>query len=130
MKFEFRNKMYDMPDADLRNYMFRLGLSKEDAIHTWLCDKGIDDNPEQDEVQRKAEQAQKERRRYERSAVSNKTSKTKAKKADTEKEELISLVYDVLQAEVDRIELTNKARKIDFWKNNTHFSFSLTRHKD
>ena len=44
MKYQVGNKIVNIPDAEIKNFMKSLDLTKEEAIQMWLEDNGYEEN--------------------------------------------------------------------------------------
>lgn len=54
MIYDFNGKTVTIPDKEIDKLMKNLELTKEEAIETWLCDNGLDEDEEQEELDKTA----------------------------------------------------------------------------
>ena len=119
----------------IKNYMEKLGISKEEAEQLWEDDHEGYESPEMKEMKRKAKQV----KRYEKSETPKKKV-TREKKADPIKREIIATIannlsrcwFDELgddQNEPHLIHVTNPERYIDFFVGSEHYTITLTKHR-
>lgn len=54
MVYDFNGKSVTIPDKEIDKLMKNLELTKEEAIETWLCDNGLDEDEEQEELDKTA----------------------------------------------------------------------------
>lgn len=54
MVYDFNGKTVTIPDKEIDKLMKNLELTKEEAIETWLCDNGLDEDEEQEELDKTA----------------------------------------------------------------------------
>ena len=119
----------------IKNYMEKLGISKEEAIQLYEDDHAGYESPEMKEMERKA----KSNKRYEKSATPRKKA-VKEKKIDPIKREIITTIrnnlsrcwFDELgdnQHEPHFIHVTNPERYIDFFVGTEHYTITLTKHR-
>lgn len=46
-----KGNSYNIPDTELTKLSTKLGISRDEAVELWLCDHGIEENEEQNEVE-------------------------------------------------------------------------------
>lgn len=110
MKYQLGNKIINIPDADIQNFMKSLDLSKEEAIQMWLEDNDYEVNEEQAELDAKAKKVKID---HGASAVdkTKKEKKPRPKVASDEKKELFDEIFSNLSdvyGQNARIEKENK----------------------
>lgn len=111
MKYNFNEKILNIPDVELENSMKTLKISKEEAIELWLDDNDYTTNEVVEEL---SEKAKKNIKRYEQSDKKRKPS-TKERKVDEEKKKFLEGFRIFVEGCGGR--LTNK-------KNEAEFSFT------
>lgn len=120
---------------EIKKYMEKLGISKEEAIQLYEDDRDGYESPEMKEMERKAKHV----KRYEKGATPRKKT-TREKKIDPIKREIISTItnnlsrcwFDELgdeQNEPHLIHVTNPERYIDFFVGSDHYTITLTKHR-
>ena len=111
MKYNFNEKILNIPDAELEKSIKLFNLSKEEAIQLWLDDNDYTTNEVVEEL---SEKAKKNIKRYEQSDKKRKPS-TKERKVDEEKKKFLEGFRIFVEGCGGR--LTNK-------KNEAEFSFT------
>lgn len=46
-----KGNSYNIPDTELTKLSTKLGISLDEAVELWLCDHGIEENEEQNEIE-------------------------------------------------------------------------------
>jgi len=110
MKYEFNNKILNIPDKELENSMKALDITKEEAIQMWLDDNDYTINETVEEL---TEKSKKNIKRYEQSDKKRKAS-TKERKVDEEKKSFLNGF---------RIFAEGKGAVVTSTKNEAEFSF-------
>ena len=110
MKYQVGNKIVNIPDAEIQNFMKSLDLTKEEAIQMWLEDNDYEVNEEQAELDAKAKKVKID---HGASAVdkTKKEKKPRPKVASDEKKELFDEIFSNLSdiyGQNARIEKENK----------------------
>jgi hypothetical protein len=110
MKYQVGSKTVNIPDAEIKNFMKSLDLTKEEAVQMWLEDNGYEENEEQAELDAKAKKVKID---HGASAVdkTQKEKKPRPKVASDEKQALFSSIFDNLSeiyGENAKIEKENK----------------------
>lgn len=109
MKYTFNEKVLNIPDAEIENFMKTLEISKEEAIQMWLDDNDYTINETVEEL---TDKAKKNIKRYEQSTNARKKA-TKERKVDEEKKYLLNILAEAIKTE----------NCIDSMKNEAEFSF-------
>ena len=111
-------------EKEIKQFMEKYNLTKEEATQLWLEDNGIVENAEIEEMTQKAKSV----KRYEKSDKKRKQS-TKERKVDTEKGAILKTLKPVLKefGATNIIQETETA--LHFKINETDFTLKLTRHK-
>ena len=124
MIYELNGKKIRIPDNEIANSMNYLNLSKEEAIKMYLEDEGYLDNPYVDELTAKAKEAKISHDA--KSETPRKTSnKPRERKPDEEKEKLIEILANALEAEGIHAKVTNKSKIIEFSVGSNHYKLDL-----
>lgn len=123
MKYKFNAKIINIPDKDIAK-LEKIGLTKEEAIQTWLDDEGYTTNEEQE---KSVADSKKLGRHYEQSAKPRKKS-TKERKVDEEKKEILQKIAENLpeNAEITAIQTETE---IHFTLNGENYTVKLTKHR-
>ena len=93
MRYNFKGKSINIPDAEIEKSIKILGITKEEAIEMWLEDEGYLDNEEQAELEEKAKANKITATIHGASAEKKKQSKPKVVKVSDEK-----LMFDIIRA--------------------------------
>ena len=131
MRYQLENgKSIHIPDADIEKYMKTLDLTREEAIDTWLDDEGYNENEEVEELTAKAKESGIMHIIHEAKAESKPKKKREfVQKEDPIKEEILIKVAELLKGEtnIDKVEITNKTKILEFDLNGEHYKFDLIR---
>ena len=95
MNYNFNGKSITIPDAEIKNLMASLELTKQDAIDLWLSDNGYEDNEEQNELDEKASKV-----KIDKDIVKNIDKKPRKKpeiKVSDEKQTLFNEIFSNLE---------------------------------
>lgn len=93
MRYDFNDKMVNIPDQEIEKAMKNLNLTKDEAIEMWLEDEGYIDNPEQLELCQKAKDNKITATIHQASGDRpKKQSKPKTVKVSSEKQDLFTLL--------------------------------------
>jgi len=130
MKYNFNGKQINIPDEEIKKSMEILELSEEEAIQMYLEDEGYIKNEEVERLTKKAKE-----NKTDKIVVRSKTENARTERAPKEnpvKEQIITDLHKFLleNAELSRVNITNKTKTIDFYVNNRYFSLNLTEHRE
>ena len=117
MTYNFNGKNIKIPDAEIKQAMTALELTKEEAIEMWLEDEGYLDNEEQLELDKKAKENRITATIHEASAVDKakkKTQKERVRKENPTKEMVIREIAALLPKFAENIEVLNVGKLISF----------------
>lgn len=123
MKYNFKGKEINIPDAEIEKNMKVLEISKDEAIEMWLDDNDYTENEVVEELTKKA----KEVKRYEKADKPRKERKVE-RKVDEEKKHLINILVTSLNGEVSNISVKNEA-EISFICNENSYTIKLVKHR-
>lgn len=129
MKYEYNGKNYNIPDAEIDNYVDMLGISIMEAIDLWLEDNGHKVNEEQEALNAKAKASVKIANLVQARAAAPKTQRERVKKDDPTKEGIIAALAAALPelAAATDIEVLNKGKLIQFKVGEDTYKLDLTR---
>lgn len=134
MNYTYNGKNYNVPDEEIDRLMDNLDISISEACETYLADKEIIESEEEKELTKKAtknhvlstiHQAKGEK----------KERKTREKKENPLKKEIITEIYGILQKklinskEFSNIIVTNDEKYIDFSIGERNFTVNLVEHR-
>lgn len=130
MKYNFNGKQINIPDEEIKKSMEILDLTEEEAIQMYLEDEGYIKNEEVERLTKKAKE-----NKTDKIVVRSKVENTRAERTPKEnpvKEQIIADLHKFLleNAELSRVNITNKTKTIDFYVNNRYFSLNLTEHRE
>ncbi len=123
MKYNFKGKVLNIPDAEIEKNMKVLEISRDEAIEMWLDDNDYIENEEAEALTEKAKVI----KRYETSDKPRKKV-TKERKVDEEKKHLINILVTALGDEVRNISVKNEA-EISFLCNENSYTIKLVKHR-
>jgi len=123
MKYNFKGKVLNIPDAEIEKNMKVLEISRDEAIEMWLDDNDYIENEEAEALTEKAKVI----KRYETSDKPRKKV-TKERKVDEEKKNLINILVTALGDEVRNISVKNEA-EISFLCNENSYTIKLVKHR-
>lgn len=96
MRYNFKGKSINIPEAEIEKSIKILGMTREEAIEMWLEDEGYLDNEEQAELEEKAKANKITATIHGASAEKKKQSKPKVVKVSDEKATLFNEICDSL----------------------------------
>lgn len=124
MKHEFNGKTYNIPDREIEALM-KLGITKEEAVTTWLDDEGITVNAEQEQS---VADSKKLGRHYEQSGKARKKT-TKERKVDETKGWLLGCTKTLIEG-MGATNITIKTEtELNFDYEGENYTFKLTKHR-
>jgi len=123
MKYKLGNKTINVPDIEIEKLQ-KIGLTKEEAIQTYLDDEGYTHNEEQEESIKKSKQ---NGRHYEQSKVRKKV--VKERKVDETKGSILTATRTLLE-ELGAVDIKTKTEtEISFNYGDESYTFKLTKHR-
>ena len=123
MKYNFRNKVLNIPDEEIENLMNTLELTEEEAIETWLDDNDYTKN---EEVEKLTKKAKENGVKIRGESDAPKAKRVVERKANPTKEKIIAILAETLakQDNLMNIKVTNIGKLIEFTDNEGN-SFKL-----
>ena len=123
MKYNFGNKVLNIPDEEIENLMDTLELTEEEAIKTWLDDN---DYTENEEVEKLTKKAKENGVKIRGESDAPKAKRVVERKANPTKEKIIAILAETLakQDNLMNIKVTNIGKLIEFTDNEGN-SFKL-----
>lgn len=130
MTIEVNGKSVHIPDAEITNSMAKLDLSKDEAIQMWLEDNDYCENEEVEILTQKAKENKVSRGAKSEKALAKTDRKTRERKPDLEKEEIIAALSEFLTEKgYTFVEITNKSKIIEFNIGKNHYKLDLIRQR-
>ena len=130
MTIEVNGKSIHIPDAEIANSMAKLDLSKDEAIQMWLEDNDYCENEEVEILTQKAKENKVSRGAKSEKALAKTDRKTRERKPDLEKEEIIAALSEFLTEKgYTFVEITNKSKIIEFNIGKNHYKLDLIRQR-
>lgn len=135
MKYTFEKKTYNVPDEEIDSLMEKYDLSISEACELWLSDNDKIQNEVVEEMTKKAT----------KNAVTQtihgakgekKERKPREKKENLLKKEIISAIHyyfsdnNNLNFTIDKIEIENPEKYINFTSNGRNFTINLVEHRE
>ncbi len=114
MKYNFNGKEINIPDEEIDKLMNTLDLTEDEAIETWLSDNDYEENEEVEKLTKKAKDNKIMATIHEAKSEKDRKKREPVQKEDEVKESIISQVAELLGAIVDKVEVTNKTKLIEF----------------
>lgn len=124
MTYNFNGKNVRIPDAEIEKNIEILNISKEEAIQMWLEDEGYLENETVEEL---TEKAKINKVNHEAKSEKPRKSVKRERKPDEEKENLIKIVAESLENAGFTVEITNKAKIIEFCVGENRYKLDLIR---
>ena len=123
MKYNFGNKVLNIPDEEIKNLMDTLELTEEEAIETWLDDNDYTKN---EEVEKLTKKAKENGVKIRGESDAPKAKRVVERKANPTKEKIIAILAETLakQDNLMNIKVTNIGKLIEFTDNEGN-SFKL-----
>lgn len=130
MTVEVNGKSVHIPDAEIKNSMAMLDLTKEEAVQMWLEDNDYAVNETVEILTAKAKKNKISRGAKSEKAIAKSSSKTRERKPDLEKEEIITALSEFLQKKgYTSVEITNKSKIIEFNIGENHYKLDLIKQR-
>ena len=130
MTIEVNGKSVHIPDAEITHSMAKLDLSKDEAIQMWLEDNDYCENEEVEILTQKAKENKVSRGAKSEKALAKTDRKTRERKPDLEKEEIIAALSEFLTEKgYTFVEITNKSKIIEFNIGKNHYKLDLIRQR-
>lgn len=112
MRYNFKGKTLNIPDAEINKAVAKLGLTVDEAVEMWLEDEGYLDNEEQLELCQKA----KDNKITTTIHQANKGKKVKReprpKAASAEKVQIFNKILENLQGNFENVDILNENKLI------------------
>lgn len=112
-----------IPDGEIEKLEKALGITRDEAIETWLFDNGYEENEEVDKLTEEAKKV----RRYEKSDTPRKKS-TRVRKVDEEKAKLLKILANALENE-NILTTSHNEAEISFNFNEFSYTVKLIKHR-
>jgi hypothetical protein len=130
MTVEVNGKSVHIPDAEIKNSMAMLDLTKEEAVQMWLEDNDYAVNETVEILTAKAKENKVSRGAKSEKSISKSSPKARERKPDLEKEEIITALSEFLQEKgYISVEITNKSKIIEFNIGENHYKLDLIRQR-
>ena len=129
MTYELNGKKIRINDTELENLVKGLGVSQEQAIQIWLEDEGYLDNEEQNNLEKKAKDNRITATVHQAKSQSQKKKRTRERKPDLEKEEIIQNLANFLENSAENVKITNISKLIEFDIGGNHYKLDLIRQR-
>lgn len=130
MTVEVNGKSVHIPDAEIKNSMDMLDLTKAEAVQMWLEDNNYVVNETVEELTAKAKENKISRGAKSEKALTKTDRKPRERKPDLEKEEIIAALSEFLTEKgYTFVEITNKSKIIEFNIGENHYKLDLIRQR-
>lgn len=132
MKYNFNDKIINIPDKDIEKAMKSLDLTQEQAIEMWLEDEGYLDNEEQLELCQKAKENKITSTIHQAKAETpkKKAQKERVRKENPTKEKVIAKTAEMLQEFAENVQITNVGKMIYFELDGNRYEFNLIQKRE
>ena len=128
-------KGHNVPDAEINKLMKKLDLTREEACETILCDMGIEEDETVEELSKKALKNRVTTTIHQAKGI-KKERKTREKKENPLKKQIISAICDGIYAKLDTFgtnnvnySIRNDEKYIDLTINGREFTVNLVEHR-
>lgn len=134
MKYTFEKKTYLIPDDVVDNYVDKYDISIAEACEMYLADNDKIKSKEEEELTNKATKNAVTQTIH-KARGEKKERKPREKKENPLKKEIISAIYyyfsnnNNLNFTIDKIEVENSEKYINFTSNDRHFTINLVEHR-
>lgn len=130
MTVEVNGKSVHIPDAEIKNSMDMLDLTKAEAVQMWLEDNDYVVNETVEELTAKAKENKISRGAKSEKTLTKTDRKPRERKPDLEKEEIIAALSEFLTEKgYTFVEITNKSKIIEFNIGENHYKLDLIRQR-
>ena len=130
MTVEVNGKSVHIPDAEIKNSMDMLDLTKAEAVQMWLEDNDYAVNETVEILTAKAKENKVSRGAKSEKALTKTDRKPRERKPDLEKEEIIAALSEFLTEKgYTFVEITNKSKIIEFNIGENHYKLDLIRQR-
>jgi hypothetical protein len=129
MQYNFKGKVYDLPQKEIETLKRKLGISENEAVDVYLDDHNICINETAEELARKSK-ANGVQREMTRCKSAKKADRKRERKPDPTKEEIISNLANFLREQgVADVQIPNVGKLITFSLNGENFTLNLIRNR-
>ena len=130
MTVEVNGKSVHIPDAEIKNSMDMLDLTKAEAVQMWLEDNDYAVNETVEILTAKAKENKISRGAKSEKTLTKTDRKPRERKPDFEKEEIITALSEFLTEKgYTFVEITNKSKIIEFNIGENHYKLDLIRQR-
>lgn len=130
MTVEVNGKSVHIPDAEIKNSMDMLDLTKAEAVQMWLEDNDYAVNETVEILTAKAKENKVSRGAKSEKAIAKSSPKARERKPDLEKEGIIIALSEFLQEKgYTSVKITNKSKIIEFNIGENHYKLDLIRQR-
>jgi gamma-glutamyl:cysteine ligase YbdK (ATP-grasp superfamily) len=127
MKYNFNGKTLNIPDAEIKRSMEKLGMNQIEAVQLWLEDEGYLDNEEQNALDKKAKENRITATIHAASAetAKKKTQRERVRKENPTKEMVIAEIAQLLPKFAKDIQILNVGKLISFTIDDEKYEIDL-----
>jgi hypothetical protein len=126
MVVEIKNKKVNIPDEEIKRNMKILEITEQEAIQMYLEDEGYEVNEQVEALTKKAKDSGIMHTIHEAKAENtDKKPRAKVVKEYPDKEFLVNIIAGALGGSVQNLQITNKAKLIEFTYNGNQFKLDL-----
>lgn len=130
MKYNFQNKVIEIPDEELDKLVDKLEISLYEAIDIWLEDNDYTMSEETKELEEKAKKNKITATIHQAKASDKKEKKKVERKADQVKDSLIERLQDFLKImNFENVVITKVGKMVEFDFENEHYKLDLIRQR-
>ena len=112
MRYNFKGKTLNIPDAEINKAVAKLGLTVDEAVEMWLEDEGYLDNKEQLELCQKAKDNKITATIHQANKGKKVKREPKPKVASAEKVQIFNKILENLQENFENVDILNENKLI------------------
>lgn len=112
MRYNFKGKTLNIPDAEINKAVAKLGLTVDEAVEMWLEDEGYLDNEEQLELCQKAKDNKITTTIHQANKGKKVKREPKPKVASAEKVQIFNKILENLQGNFENVDILNENKLI------------------
>lgn len=112
MRYNFKGKTLNIPDAEINKAVAKLGLTVDEAVEMWLEDEGYLDNEEQLELCQKAKDNKITTTIHQANKGKKVKREPKPKAASAEKVQIFNKILENLQGNFENVDILNENKLI------------------
>ncbi len=122
-------KTINIPDEDIKQLQTHHNISQNEAIYTWLVDEDYIEDETVEELTKRAKTNRITATIHQAKSTGEKVKKSRPKKENPEKMEIIKKLADFLPSFVENVTIINDSKIIEFTIGDNLYKLDLIQHR-